>query len=143
MIFESASVEQTKQIAADIVGQLQGGETLLLEGDLGSGKTTFVQGLADALKADHARSPTFSIMNVYQTNHSKIRELVHLDFYRMKNPRELAELGLEEWLGRKDAVVVIEWPGVVADAAFKNPIRVQLSVVNASERRIDISFGNR
>jgi tRNA threonylcarbamoyl adenosine modification protein YjeE len=103
------TAEETKRAAAELAATLTGGELVLLDGALGAGKTTFAQGLAQALGADSARSPTFTVMNVYRTAHPSIREMVHLDFYRLK-PDEAQALGLEDWLGRPDAVVVAEWP---------------------------------
>lgn len=103
------TVEETKRVAAELAATLTGGELVLLKGELGAGKTAFAQGLAQALGADFARSPTFTVMNVYRTAHPSIREMVHLDFYRLK-PGEAHALGLEDWLGRPDAVVAAEWP---------------------------------
>lgn len=105
------TAEETKKVAAELAASLTGGELVLLEGALGAGKTTFAQGLAEALGAHGAaRSPTFTVMNAYRVAHPSIREMVHLDFYRLKGAEEARALGLEEWLGRPDAVVVAEWP---------------------------------
>lgn len=110
----SSSVEETKHYAADFAKTLQGGEIIGLEGDLGSGKTTFVQGLAQALGVTTVvRSPTFTLMNIHET-HSKwnlsIKYLIHVDAYRLPEQTEMYHIGLDEWLGRKDAVIFIEWP---------------------------------
>ena len=111
MEFFCRTAEETKAVAKDLALTLEGGELVLLDGVLGAGKTTFVQGLAEALHAKTgARSPTFTVMNIYPTNHPTIKELVHLDFYRLTKPEDASVLGLEDWLGRADAVVVAEWP---------------------------------
>lgn len=129
------SVEETKRVAADLARTLRGGEVIALEGDLGAGKTTFTQGLCAALGVEGAvTSPTFAIMNVYD---GRLR-VAHLDLYRLKETREIAALGLEEYLGQPDTVVLIEWPGAV-DGVEWNPTHVvRLSALSPTERSIDI-----
>jgi len=111
MTFSTKTPEQTKELAARFASTLQGGELLALEGELGSGKTTFVQGLGEALETNASvRSPSFTLMNVYPTNHPTIKFLVHLDCYRLGPSCSLEQLELEEWLERPDVVIAIEWP---------------------------------
>lgn len=135
----SHSPEQTKQIAAKFARTLKGGEVVLLEGDLGAGKTTFVQGLVGVFFHDReVRSPTFTIVNIYPISHDRIKQIVHADLYRIKDASELPALGMEEWLGRKDTVVLIEWPemagGLVGTLTSKT---VRLSTVNETIRSIE------
>ena len=83
------SSKETKSIATDFAKKLKGGEFIALIGELGSGKTTFVQGLAEALgSTTKVKSPTFTLMNVYPTEHQKIKQIVHVDFYRVPNAHE-------------------------------------------------------
>ncbi len=108
--FLSQSPEQTKNIAAEFSRTLKGGEVILLRGELGSGKTTFVQGLAKALGYDGpVRSPTFTLVNVYPAAHQRIKCIVHADFYRLKDPSELEPLALEEYLD-PSTIFLVEWP---------------------------------
>jgi len=101
----SASAEETRRIAAQIASELKPGDCLLLVGELGAGKTTFVQGLAQALGIrEGVRSPTFVLMHEY---HGKI-PLYHFDAYRIKNLDELREIGFEEVVC-SEGVTVIEW----------------------------------
>lgn len=139
MIHRTNSSEETKQLAADLAGQLKGGEAILLDGDLGAGKTTFVQGLVQALESnDSAHSPTFTIMNIYQVNQTKIKKIVHLDFYRLAESGH-DNLGLDEWLGRDDVIIVAEWPP--ADFNWQNSelIKIQLAIISEDIREITIS----
>lgn len=100
------TVEDTYELAGDIADTLQGGEVILLSGELGAGKTTFTKGLAKAIGIDdEVTSPTFTILNVYEGGRLKLN---HLDMYRIDNSDELAELGIEECFD-DDAVTVIEW----------------------------------
>lgn len=135
----STSAEQTKQIAADLAATFGGGEIVALEGDLGAGKTTFAQGLCEALGVpSKVTSPTFAIMNVHE---GRLR-IVHLDLYRLKSAREIAALGLEEFLGAPGTVVLIEWPGAVDGVEWKPTHTVRLAAPSATERKIEIEYGN-
>jgi tRNA threonylcarbamoyladenosine biosynthesis protein TsaE len=102
----SKSVSDTEALAKRIAGTLEGGEVILLSGDLGAGKTTFTKGLAKALGIeDEVTSPTFTIMNVYENGKFKLN---HLDMYRIEHEDDLYELGVEDAMG-EDTVTVIEW----------------------------------
>ena len=106
--YVSSSFEETKKIAAEFAHKLKGGELIALVGDLGSGKTTFVRGMAEALGATApVKSPTFTLMNIYTTADARVKRLVHLDFYRLGSQSEA--FGLEEER-RPDTVVCVEWP---------------------------------
>lgn len=122
MKFTSTSPEQTKQIAADFARTLKGGEVILLEGDLGAGKTTFAQGVVSAFSQDHSvRSPTFTIVNVYPVVHDRIKQIVHADLYRLKNPSELKALAIEEYLDNQ-TVLLVEWPELL-EPSIQMPYR--------------------
>lgn len=134
----SHSPDETKKIAADFAKKLRGGEIITLEGELGAGKTTFVQGLADALGAEGpVRSPSFTIMNLYRIPSGPIREIVHLDCYRLKHPEEIRNLGLEDWLGKKDTVVLIEWPDTVPTIIWKPTHLLRFAFGPGNERVIE------
>ena len=100
------NVEETYALAKRIADTLQGGEVILLNGDLGAGKTSFTKGLAKALGIeDEVTSPTFTILNVYEDGRLKLN---HLDMYRVDSADELAELGIEDCFD-DESVTVIEW----------------------------------
>lgn len=133
------STEETKKIASDLAATLVGGETIALVGDLGAGKTTFAQGFCAGLGVTSTvTSPTFAIMNVYG---GRLR-VVHLDLYRLKSAREIAALGLEEYLGQPDTVALIEWPEAVDGVEWKANVTVRLRATGETERTIDIFYGN-
>ncbi len=96
----------TYALAARLADELDGGEIILLSGDLGAGKTTFTKGLAKALGVtEEVTSPTFAILNVYNSGRLKLN---HLDMYRIENEDEMAELGVQDSID-SDSVTVIEW----------------------------------
>lgn len=104
--YESGSEEETFELAGRVADTLKGGETIVLEGDLGAGKTTFTKGLAKALGvAEEVTSPTFTVMNVYEDGRLP---LCHLDMYRLESADDAEELGLFDTVP-ENAVKVIEW----------------------------------
>jgi tRNA threonylcarbamoyladenosine biosynthesis protein TsaE len=108
-LISTTSARQTMSWGVKLAKQLKGGEILSLVGDLGAGKTTFLKGLARGLKvSQHITSPTFVLMKVYPTNKGQIKELVHVDCYRLP-AKEFNNIGLGDYLGRPDTVVAIEW----------------------------------
>ena len=120
-----------------------GGDIVCLRGELGAGKTTLVKGIAQGLGVrDEIVSPTFTLMNVYDIKtlkHKNIKTLVHIDTYRLKNERELIDIGVEDYLGDPETICVIEWPEKVQKLLKEmKTIEVTLSHSADNERRIVI-----
>ena len=104
--YETDGVEETYALAKKVADTLKGGETILLSGELGAGKTTFTKGLAEALGVkEEVTSPTFTILNIYEDGRLP---LCHLDMYRLESEDEVAELGIAD-TAPENAVTVIEW----------------------------------
>lgn len=102
----SHSVAQTQRLGARLGALLSPGDLILLHGDLGSGKTTFTQGLAQGLGiTDKVNSPTFILVREYEGR----LPLYHMDFYRLDKPAEALEIGLESYMD-VGGVCVVEWP---------------------------------
>jgi tRNA threonylcarbamoyladenosine biosynthesis protein TsaE len=130
-IYISKNEKDTYQIAAKLARRLRGGEIIALEGDLGAGKTIFTKGLGKVFGIkQHITSPTFVLMKVYPVENKeyRIKNLVHVDCYRLDEPQELFYLGLEEHLNKRDTIVVIEWADKIKDylSKFKKIIWVKI-----------------
>lgn len=111
MVYTSKSAEETQILGERIAAHLKPGDVLCLYGNLGSGKTTFVQGVARGLGTEEIpNSPTFIIQREYRVNKRGISMLYHLDLYRMENESDIQSTGLTSTLKEKNAVIVIEWP---------------------------------
>lgn len=110
--FTTQSGEDTIEVGRKLAEILKPPQLLLLQGDLGTGKTTLVKGIAQALDAadpDEVTSPTFTLLHEYEgTQHGKPVKLFHLDVYRLEGERQLETLGLDELL-MPDALVLVEW----------------------------------
>lgn len=131
-----ADAAATQEVAARLAGILQPGDLILLEGDLGAGKTTFVQGLAKALGvAEAVTSPTFVLMNIYPT--APGFDLVHVDVYRLDRLSEVVDLALPEMLD-DGAVVVVEWGERAAGALPPGHLRIRIDAGAADERVVHL-----
>src|SRR5919106_6865884 len=107
MDFFSRSPEQTRRIGKRLGSALQTGDVVCLQGDLGAGKTTFVQGIAQGWGSlDAVSSPTFIIVNVYRRKDQAC--LFHMDAYRLDSTPEAEELDLDSMLSQ--GPLLIEWP---------------------------------
>lgn len=109
----------TEALAARIAAALQPGDVVALSGGLGAGKTTLARAIIGALGHEgEVPSPSFAIIEVYDPPPIRLR-VVHADFYRLEDPEELAELGLDDY--RADAALIAEWPehagGFASEAA--------------------------
>ena len=93
-------------------------------GKMGSGKTTFIKALCDKLQVvDYVTSPTFALINVYETEHSN--EIYHFDFYRIKSLEELFDLGYEEYFF-SDNYCFIEWPELIESLLPINAVKISI-----------------
>jgi len=131
----SSSSEQTRAIATVLASSLGEGDVVVLSGDMGAGKTTFVQGAAEALGVKaRVTSPTFVLMREYEGR----ARVVHVDVYRLSSLQELIDLGYEE-LFASDAVTFIEWGDAVSGLLPGDRIEVDIRPLGGDERRITIS----
>ena len=137
----SNTSQDTIELARKIGHRLRGGEVIVLKGDLGSGKTTFVSGLVDGAGShDVVSSPTFMITKVYTTPKLKIN---HFDFYRLSKA-DLIEHELEEHFEDEASVKVIEWPSMLNDVLPKDRLTLHFNYLeDASKRCIDISCSDK
>lgn len=143
-IYKTNSPQETAELAKEIAYKLKGGEVLALSGDLGAGKTAFVQGLALALGVkDKVQSPTFNLLKVYSVakRYLPLKFLVHVDAYRLEGGSETTEIGLPEYLNSPDTVVAIEWPENISSVIPKNAIKINFSLGKTlNSREIEIIF---
>ena len=130
------NLEETKKLAFEFEKLLNGGEVIMLSGDLGAGKTTFTQSLAKAMGIEEAvTSPTFTLMNQYQ---GKKFKLYHFDMYRIEDIDEILETGLTEYFGNADAVCMIEWAENIKQLLPKNILKITIEKLGETKRKFCI-----
>lgn len=130
--FKMTSLCDTQALAEEISSILQAGDTLALEGDLGAGKSAFARALIRAYRSDpttEVPSPTFTIVQSYEA-HGK-PDIWHADLYRLSDPEELYELGLEEV--RDDCVVVVEWPDRLDKAWREEALTLKFEILPGAD----------
>jgi len=134
IVLTSSGARETRLVGRRLGQVLSVGDVVALSGDLGAGKTCFVQGLAEGMGIEGVvTSPTFILMR----EHSGTPALCHADAYRLESPWELEDLGLEDILAR--CVLAIEWAERVADALPEERVEVALTDDGDDRRRITLS----
>ena len=126
------SAADVERIGARIASVLRAGDVILLEGDLGAGKTTLARGLLRGLGLQsEAPSPTFAIVQGYDPPDVML-PLAHVDLYRLDAPEDVTELGLDDWL--MDGALVIEWPDRLGGRFDRIALALTLEVVDDGAR---------
>jgi tRNA threonylcarbamoyladenosine biosynthesis protein TsaE len=139
--FVSRSPEQTRRIGSRLGTLIQPGDVLALSGDLGAGKTTFVQGIAEGWgSVDSVSSPTFVLVNIYRRLTGE--RLHHMDAYRIESALEAEDLDIEEMLS--NGALIVEWAERIRSALPAEYLSVQLSWVADEQRNlVFIPYGKR
>jgi tRNA threonylcarbamoyladenosine biosynthesis protein TsaE len=136
------SVIETRKLGQTLGAEIHQAVIIFLTGDLGSGKTAFVQGLAKGLDVPekyYITSPTFTLINEYAGRHP----LYHIDLYRIEHAAELAEIGLDE-IFKADAVIAIEWAEKLLGETFSSHLELRLRIIGENTRQFDIfAYGHR
>ena len=135
MRIETTSAEETEGAAAELAARLRAGDVVLVSGDLGSGKTTFVRGAARALGVDGpVTSPTFTIGQVYA---GATAEIAHLDLYRLASLGQEDPALLDDYL-TPARIAFVEWPGAGAGRFERVAARVRLEHRGGDRRVVEV-----
>lgn len=136
------SKQETIDLGKKFAAKLQGGDIVLLGGNLGAGKTTLVKGIAQYFGIKKTiTSPTFTLMNVYplRTKNSELRTLVHIDTYRLEDEKDLLEIGVEDYLSAPETVCLIEWPEKIKTLLKNKKVTsIKITHKSSNERIIKI-----
>ena len=141
--FTTQSSADTIEVGRKLVRLLEPPQLLLLRGDLGTGKTTLVKGIAEALdaaEADEVTSPTFTLLHEYNgTRDGKPVKLYHLDVYRLEGERQLETLGMDELL-TSDALVFVEWGDKFKSIRKRATGEVVIASAGGDARKITVTL---
>ena len=147
MIIKTNSVKETEKVAKNFVEEITRAERARrnnqnalivgLYGDLGSGKTTFVKGIAKVFGLEKTiTSPTFVIEKIYKLKNQVFDNLIHIDAYRLKNEKELLNLGWREISKNPKNIIFIEWPENVNDILPSDAKNIKFRFVDENVREI-------
>ena len=134
---ETASEEETEALGKRIAPLLAPGESVLLEGPLGAGKTVLCRGLCQGLGVDPqaVRSPSFNILLRYEGRVA----VQHVDLYRLSQPEEAVEAGVEEALWNPEAITLVEWAERLRGIPCPPGLDLRLENLGADQRRVRVS----
>jgi tRNA threonylcarbamoyladenosine biosynthesis protein TsaE len=138
-VFITNTSGETRELGRDFAKTLKKGDVIRLYGDLGSGKTTFVQGLAKGLGINsRIISPTFVIVRNYRikNNESNIMDFYHIDLYRMESGKDIEALGIGEIMNNENNIVAIEWAEKLKNYRDQKGIIVEFCYEKKDARRI-------
>lgn len=146
LYIENCNLLKTKKIAEKLAINSVKGDIFLFQGELGSGKTTFIRFLINKIffinslkKPKFIKSPSFPIMINYEL---KDYEIYHYDFYRIKNEEEFIELNIYENIINN--LTFIEWPEIIIKKGnFKNYFLINIEIINSNKRKIEISHTHK
>ncbi len=135
MKITTTTVDATRALGASYAEKARPGDCLVLEGELGAGKTEFVRGFVAALSAGAAvRSPSFSILNIYETPRLAV---YHFDFYRLADATELHEIGFDDYAA-SEGVCLIEWGTLFPEVLPSQALTIRFRDLGNGIREIDI-----
>lgn len=146
LVLETKSPKETQKIAGTLAKEIankfsDSAIVITLEGDLGSGKTTFVRGFARALGVkEKISSPTFILMKTYPLRRQgRFKHLVHIDCYRLGKPKELLHLGFRDLIKDKDGIILIEWADKIKKILPKNAVKISFRHISPNKRKVIFS----
>lgn len=137
--FITQNSKKTQDLGRDFGKVLERGDVVCLYGDLGSGKTTFVKGLAEGLGIkEKIISPTFIIVRSYK---SGVRSFYHIDLYRVESEKYIEGLGIEEIINNKNNIIAIEWAQNLMSFLPQKRIDIKFSYEDNNKRKINFTLG--
>lgn len=132
--FDSQSPDQTARLGERLAARLEPGDTVLVAGDLGAGKTCFIQGICAGLGIDEpVTSPTFTLVNEYD---DRVR-VAHFDLYRLDSPDSVLELGFDEYVD--NCVCLVEWGDKFPEIMPSDAITVHIEIGDDTRRELVIT----
>ncbi len=134
----SSSVDDTERFGIKFGALLEKGDAVALYGGLGAGKTAFVKGVVKGIfpeKRIRVKSPSFAIVNIYEGDGF---DIFHIDCYRLDEPEEFLNIGIEEVLNSGKNIVLIEWPSKIEELLNGSVFRINISISGINTRKYEL-----
>jgi len=127
---KTISEQETAVLAADFISTCKTGDRVVLNGNLGAGKTFFIKSALSSLGITEVNSPSFAIVNEYYKDFN----IYHFDFYRLKNSSELFDLGWQDYLNDDESVIFIEWGNRLPSVLPSKRVEINVEMMDGTER---------
>ncbi len=129
-VIKITTESETALLASDFVSSCKKGDRIVLNGDLGAGKTFFIKSALTSIGITNVNSPSFAIVNEY---HNKFH-IYHFDFYRLKNSTELFDIGWHDYVNDDESIMFIEWGNLLPSVLPTERIEISIGSMNGTER---------
>ena len=129
-VIKITTESETALLASDFVSSCNKGDRIVLNGDLGAGKTFFIKSALTSIGITNVNSPSFAIVNEY---HNKFH-IYHFDFYRLKNSTELFDIGWHDYVNDDESIMFIEWGNLLPSVLPTERIEISIGIMNGTER---------
>ena len=130
---ESEDENATNELAISFAKVLNAGDVVILNGDLGSGKTFFIKKVTEYFRIKYASSPSFAIVNEYNGD----IKIYHFDFFRLNKIEELFDIGWQDYLNNDESIIFIEWGELLKEVLPERRFDIRIIVLNESKRRFE------
>ena len=130
-IVKTYSEAETASLASDFMLSCKKGDRVVLNGDLGAGKTFFIKAALTSIGITNVNSPSFAIVNEY---HNKFH-ICHFDFFRLKSSLELFDIGWQDYVNDDESIIFIEWGNRLPSVLPSERIEISISILNGTERK--------
>lgn len=128
--------KETGSLAGDFSKMISEGMVIVLNGNLGSGKTYFIKKVLSEFGINNVNSPSFAIVNEYEGEINAY----HFDFYRLKNIKELYDIGWQDYLNDRESVIFIEWGDLLPEALPINRVEIYITMLEGTQRKFDFKY---
>jgi len=127
---KSKSEAETASLASDFMSSCQKGDRVVLNGNLGAGKTFFIKAALTSIGITNVNSPSFAIVNEYMNKF----HICHFDFYRLKNSAELFDIGWQDYVNDDESIMFIEWGHRLPSVLPAERIEISIEILSGTER---------
>ncbi len=129
---------ETQKLAIDFIKKLNSGDRVVLNGEVGAGKTFFIKSALKHIGIDNVNSPSFAIVNEYDGD----KRFYHFDFYRLKDISELYDIGWLDYINDDESIIFIEWGNLIPEALPSERIEILIEINNGTNRKFNFARFN-
>ena len=134
-IIKTNAESESEKLASDFMTYCKNGDRVVLNGELGSGKTFFIKSALSSIGIMNVNSPSFAIVNEYNASN----KIYHFDFFRLKNAAELFDIGWQDYLNDADSIIFIEWGNMFPMVLPQERFEIKIKMLNGTSREFEFA----